>query len=164
MFQPPLHIEIIELQRKLSNVQPDKTVRASSGTESEVESSIRKRQRYCMHDIFLGTRKFCSVAYPWLTIIRMINLMINCLFWICLKNGGYHYIITTDLTFRRENRTNSTATRDVSIDADSSRKISILESLGKDKLIEEERAQEGSVINFVGQISTVLFYTIHTDQ
>ena len=72
--------------------------------------------------------------------------------------------LLSDLTFRRAKRTDSTAARDVSIDADSSRKISILESMRKDKLIEEERAEEGSVINFVGHISTVLIYTIHPDE
>ena len=57
-------------------------------------------------------------------------------------------------------RTDSTAARDISIDADSSRKISILESMRKDKLIEEERAEEGSVINFVGHNSNPLSYSI----
>ena len=60
-----------------------------------------------------------------------------------------------DLTFRRAKRNDSTATRDVSIEADSSRKISILESMRKDKLIEEERAEEGSVINLVGHNSNL---------
>ena len=63
--------------------------------------------------------------------------------------------LLNDLTFRRAKRNDSTATRDVSIEADSSRKISILESMRKDKLIEEERAEEGSVINLVGHNSNL---------
>ena len=63
--------------------------------------------------------------------------------------------LLNDLTFRRAKRNDSTTTRDVSIEADSSRKISILESMRKDKLIEEERAEEGSVINLVGHNSNL---------
>ena len=41
-----VHPELIELQRKLSNVKPGKVVTSLSGTESEVELSVKRRQRW----------------------------------------------------------------------------------------------------------------------